>query len=58
MRKGYADGGFVTEQNISPYQNALITANAIKNLPPAVIGVREFTKVANRVQARESVSKL
>ena len=54
--KGYADGGFVAQQNISPYQMAMITANAIKNLPQPVVGVREFNKVANRVAVRESVS--
>jgi len=58
MRKGYADGGFVTEQNISPYQMAMITANAVRNMPQPVVGVREFNKVAARVSVRESVSKL
>jgi hypothetical protein len=58
VRRGYADGGFVTEQSINPYQQALMTANAIRNLPQPVVGVREFNKVAARVSVRESVSKL
>lgn len=55
--KGYADGGFVTEQMISPYQQAMITANAIRNMPAPVVGVREFNRVANRVEVREKISQ-
>jgi hypothetical protein len=58
MRTGYADGGFVTNQNISSSQQALITANAIKNLPQPVVGVREFTRVANQVEVRDRAAKL
>lgn len=56
-RSTYADGGFVTGEMISPYQQAMITANAIKNMPAPVVGVREFNRVANRVQVREQISK-
>lgn len=58
MRTGYADGGFVTNQNISATQQALIMANAVKNLPAPVVGVREFTRVQNQVQVREQAAKL
>lgn len=58
MRKGYADGGFVTNQNISSTQQALITANAFKNMPSPVVGVVEITKMQNRVQTREKLSRL
>jgi hypothetical protein len=56
--KGYADGGFVTNQNTGPAQQALIVANAIKNIPPGYIAVTEFNKVARRVEVRESISSI
>lgn len=60
MRTGkrtFADGGFVSEQMISPYQMAMITANAIRNMPAPVVGVREFNKVARGVEVREQISR-
>jgi len=56
--KGYADGGFVTNQNTASTQQAMITANALKNLPPAYVSVVEFNKVNRRVQARENISRI
>jgi hypothetical protein len=56
--KGYADGGFVANQNISPFQMAMITANALKNMPAPVVSWREGQKVGQRVEWRESVSKI
>jgi hypothetical protein len=56
--KGYADGGFVTQQNISASQQALIMANAVKNMPAPVVGVREITRVANQIQVRERAAKI
>lgn len=56
--KGYADGGFVTSQNISASQQALITANAIKNLPPAVVSWSEGRAVGNRVISRENTARM
>lgn len=58
MRKGYADGGFVTSQNISSSQQALITANALKNLPPVVASWTEGRTVGRRLEFREQLSKL
>jgi len=58
MRKGYADGGFVTNQSISSTQQALITANALKNLPPVVASWTEGRAVGRRVEFREKLSKL
>lgn len=58
MRKGYADGGFVTNQNISSTQQALITANALKNLPPVVASWTEGRAVGRRVEFREKLSRL
>lgn len=57
-KRSFADGGFVSEQMISPYQMAMITANAIKNMPPPVVGVREFNKVAERVSIKENISRI
>lgn len=58
MRNGYADGGFVTNQNTSVAQQALIMANALKNLPTPVISVKEVTQVQNRIRVKENVSRL
>lgn len=58
MRKGYADGGFVTNQNISSTQQALITANTLKNLPPVVASWTEGRAVGRRVEFREKLSRL
>jgi len=55
--RGYADGGFVTNQNSQPSQNALITANAIKNQPPVYVSWVEGQKVGRRVEFREQTSK-
>lgn len=56
--KGYADGGFVTNQSTASANNALITANALKNMPVPVISVKEVTTVQDRVRVKESVSTL
>lgn len=56
--RGYADGGFVTNQNISATQQAMITANAIKNMPAPVVSWAEGRQVGQRVEWREQVAKL
>lgn len=56
--RGYADGGFVTNQNISANQQAMITANAIKNMPPSFVSWAEGRRVGQRVEWREQVAKL
>lgn len=56
--KGYADGGFVTQQNISASQQSLIIANAMKNLPPVVASWSEGQKIGRQLQIKESVAKL
>lgn len=56
--RGYADGGFVTNQNISANQQAMITANAIKNMPRPVVSWAEGRQVGQRVEWREQVAKL
>lgn len=57
MRLGdYYDGGFVTNQNTAPANQAMITANALKSLPPPVLSVVEFNRVAKRVAVKENLS--
>lgn len=56
--KGYADGGFVTNQNTAATQQAMITANAIKNLPPPVVSWVEGQKVGRQVEWRQNVSRI
>lgn len=56
--RGYADGGFVTNQNISATQQALIMANAVKNLPPGYVSWAEGRDVGRRVEMRERTAKI
>jgi hypothetical protein len=51
----YADGGFVTDQSISATQQAMIMANAVKNLPPVVLDLKETAAGLRRVSFRESI---
>lgn len=55
--KGYADGGFVTNSNMQSSREAMIMANAIKNLPPPIVSAVEITRVQNRVRVKETVTK-
>lgn len=56
--RGFADGGFVTNQNTAQTQQAMITANALKNLGPFYVSWREGQAVGDRVQWRENTSKI
>lgn len=55
--KPYADGGFVTNTNISPGQQSLIMANALKNMPNPVVSWTEGRRVGRRVEFREKISR-
>lgn len=55
--KPYADGGFVTNTNISAGQQSLIMANALKNMPNPVVSWTEGRKVGRRVEFREKISR-
>lgn len=57
-RTGYADGGFVVNQNTSSTQQALIMANALKHMPQPVVSWTEGRIVGRRVEFREQLSKL
>ena len=56
--RGFADGGFTTNESISATQQALIMANAIKNMPPAIVSVSEINRVQDRIAVREKLSTL
>jgi hypothetical protein len=58
MRKGYADGGFVTNQMTDSSQQALMLANALRNLPPSVVSWTEGRAVGRRVETREKLARL
>jgi hypothetical protein len=58
MRGGYFDGGMVTNMSTAPAQQALIMANALKNLPVPILDVRESTRVAKKISVKESLSTL
>lgn len=56
--RGYADGGFVTNQNIEPTQQALIMANALKNMPPIFASWTEGRSIGKRLEFKENLAKL
>lgn len=57
MRTGYADGGFVANTNMQASQQALIMANAFKNMPAPIVGVVDITRVQKRIAAKEKVTR-
>lgn len=57
-QRGYADGGFVKNMAVEQTNNSLMMANALKNIPRPVVDVKEFTKVQNRVEMREKLSRI
>lgn len=58
VTSGYYDGGVVTNKATSEINQSLAMANAIKMMPTPIIGVKEFTKVANRVRVKQSQSRI
>lgn len=54
----YYDGGYVSGQAVSETQIAMIAANAIRNMPPAEISVKEVTNVQRTIAIREQSSRL
>lgn len=58
MRTGYADGGFVTNQNIAQAQQSLIMANALRSMPAPVVSVVEINRGQKRVSVRENQARI
>jgi predicted nucleic acid-binding Zn-ribbon protein len=56
--RGYADGGLVTSSSVLSTDQAVMTANAYKNMPRPVVSVVEITKAQERVEAKENISRL
>lgn len=56
--RGYADGGLVTNAISQPINQQIEIANIMKNLPSPVVSVREFTKVQQRVQVKENLTRI
>jgi len=54
---GYYDGGIVAKSATSEVTQQLALINAIKNMPPGIISVKEFTKVQDRVRIKEQISR-
>lgn len=55
---GYADGGFVTNQNTAAANQNLALMSMVKNLPAPIIDIREALTVEQRIKNRQSVVKL
>lgn len=56
--KGYADGGFVTNTNMQQSQQAIMFANAMKNLPQPIVSVVDINKTQKRVSVKQQVTRL
>lgn len=56
-RRGYADGGLVSNGITQPINQQFELRNIFKNLPPIEVGVKEISKVQNRVRVKEKISK-
>lgn len=56
--RGYADGGFVANQSTASLNQALLMANAMKNLPIPEVSVKEITTTQKRIRVRETVSSI
>jgi hypothetical protein len=54
----YADGGMVTRNLSSPINQSLELANALKNMPPIEVGVKEVTRMQNRVKVKQNISRI
>lgn len=54
----YADGGMVSRNLSSPINQSLELANALKNMPPIEVGVKEVTRMQNRVRVKQNLSRI
>ncbi len=54
----YADGGLVTNVSTNAINQQMIIANALKNLPPSVVGIVELNRVQKRVDIKQSTAKI
>lgn len=57
MRKGYADGGFVTNTNMESTRQSMMLMNMMKNQPPIYASWTEGRRVGKRVEFKENLSK-
>lgn len=56
--KGYADGGFVANQNIAGGQNTLAMINAMKRMPHPEVSVREIVDKSRSILLREKTARI
>lgn len=52
------DGGAARNSATSDVNQSIMMANALKNLPPAEVSVKEITKVQKRIVTKERISKV
>ena len=52
------DGGAAMTQATNEVNTNLMVMNALKNLPPAEVSVKEITKVQGRIRTKQNVSTL
>lgn len=56
--RGYADGGLVMNAGTIGTNQAILQANAFKNMPTPEVSVKEITKAQARVKVRENLSRV
>lgn len=55
---GYYDGGVVTAKSTSETNQAVITANALKQMPSPVVSVVDINRGQKKVKVKQSLSKI
>jgi hypothetical protein len=55
--RGYADGGLVTNTSTASINQNLAISNALKNLPPPVVSVKEINTVQDRIRVKQSIAR-
>lgn len=55
--KGFADGGFVANQNQQQVRQAMMFANALKNMPPVIASWTEGRAVGRKLEFKEKVAR-
>lgn len=55
--RGYYDGGYVANSVAQPINQQMELSNIFKQMPPIEVGVKEITRVQNRVRVKEKFSK-
>lgn len=57
MRTGYADGGFVSNSNMSEVRQAQMLSQMLRNLPAPEVSVVQISKVQKQVEVKQNITR-